>query len=118
MISQALELKLTGIVLCPRLYHMSSRTSRGLAYEPLREFDRKIIKRAIDPPFVCKACEDIGIACAEGDLDSDTALQDTNYDDFPDRQRVEQNLLRKVDLRMSILVLIYILNYVSQVCTY
>jgi hypothetical protein len=98
---------------------MSSRTSRGLAYERLREFDRKIIKRAImtDPPFVCKACEDIDSAC-EGDLDSDIALQDTAYDEFPDRQRVEQNLLHKVDLRMSILVLIYILNYVSQVCTY
>lgn len=73
---------------------MSSRTSRGLAYEPL-------------------PCEDIDIAC-EGDLDNDITLQDTNYDDIPDRQRVEQNLLRKVDLRMSILVLIYILNYIDR----
>ena len=36
-------------------------------------------------------------------------------DDFggPDaRQRLERKLLRKLDLRMSILVVIYILNYV------
>jgi hypothetical protein len=65
----------------------------------------------------CKACEDIDTAC-EGSLDGDITLQNAVYDEFPDRQRVEQNLLRKVDLRMSILVLIYILNYVSRVSTY
>ncbi|KAG2369849.1 major facilitator superfamily domain-containing protein [Suillus spraguei] len=73
---------------------MSSRTSHGLAYEPL--------------PY-----EDIDTAC-ETSLDSDVVLQHAIYDEFPDRQRVEQSLLRKVDLRMSILVLIYVLNYIDR----
>ncbi|KAG1755747.1 major facilitator superfamily domain-containing protein [Suillus lakei] len=73
---------------------MSSRTSRGIAYERL-------------------PCEDIDTAF-EGGLDNDITSRDTTYDEFPDRQRVEQSLLRKVDLRMSILVLIYILNYIDR----
>lgn len=73
---------------------MSSKTTRGLTYERL-------------------PCEDIDTAC-EGSLDGDITLQNAVYDEFPDRQRVEQNLIRKVDLRMSILVLIYILNYIDR----
>lgn len=46
-----------------------------------------------------------------------------NFDDDPDaefggreeRKALEKKLLRKLDLRMSILVVIYILNYVSSV---
>ncbi|KAG2146784.1 MFS general substrate transporter [Suillus clintonianus] len=79
---------------CPGPSHMSSRTSRGIAYERL-------------------PCEDIDTAF-EGSLDSDTESRNAIDDEFPDRQHVEQSLLRKVDLRMSILVLIYILNYIDR----
>ncbi|OAX41332.1 MFS general substrate transporter [Rhizopogon vinicolor AM-OR11-026] len=72
---------------------MSSRSLHGIAYERL-------------------PCEDIDIAC-EGILDSDIALQNGN-DEIPDREHVERSLLRKVDRRMSILVLIYILNYIDR----
>ncbi|KAG1833085.1 MFS general substrate transporter [Suillus variegatus] len=74
---------------------MSSRTSRGIAYERL-------------------PCEDGIDTAREGSLDSDIASQNAIHDEFPDRQRVEQSLLRKVDLRMSILVLIYVLNYIDR----
>lgn len=95
---------------------MSSRTFRGIAYERLREFKRNIVKQTHWPSS--KACEDGIDTAREGSLDSDIASQNAIHDEFPDRQRVEQSLLRKVDLRMSILVLIYVLNYVSRISTY
>lgn len=42
-------------------------------------------------------------------------LEDDEWGGLEARNRLEQGLLRKLDRRMSILVLIYILNYVSLV---
>lgn len=49
------------------------------------------------------------------ELKNDTGSEKTNVDveDQESRKLLEKKLLRKVDLRMSILVVIYILNYVS-----
>jgi hypothetical protein len=76
-----------------------------------------VVERAIDlpsMPLFHAACEDNDIA-VEDSLDSDTIIRNAVDVEFPDRQHVERRLLRKLDLRMSILVLIYTLNYVSQV---
>jgi len=63
-----------------------------------------------------KASEDADYA-SEGILGSDIISGNAANNDFPDRQHVERSLLRKLDLRMSILILIYTLNYVSRVAT-
>ncbi|KAF9243773.1 MFS general substrate transporter [Melanogaster broomeanus] len=44
---------------------------------------------------------------------ADRTFEGVGYTRLQDRERVEKNLLRKLDTRMSMLVLIYILNYVS-----
>jgi hypothetical protein len=82
---------------------------------------RYLTERAIqiDSPSLSSfhaASEDVDIA-SQGSLpvDSDITLQ--HADEFPDRQHVERSLLRKLDLRMSILVLIYTLSFVSPVVT-
>ncbi|KAJ8583463.1 MFS general substrate transporter [Rhizopogon salebrosus TDB-379] len=56
-------------------------------------------------------CEDNDI---EDSLDSDTIARNVINVGFPERQHVERRLLRKLDLRMSILVLIYTLNYIDR----
>ena len=74
------------------------------------------VKRVIDPQFMFlfyTACEDVD----EGGVDSDIISGDATNNEFPDRQHTERRLLRKLDLRMSILVLMYILNFVSRVVT-
>ena len=38
---------------------------------------------------------------------------DAEFGGTEERKRLEKKLLRKIDMRMSILVIIYILNYVS-----
>jgi hypothetical protein len=38
---------------------------------------------------------------------------DAEFGGTEERKKLERKLLRKIDLRMSILILIYILNYVS-----
>ncbi|KAG8218704.1 hypothetical protein J3R82DRAFT_4372 [Butyriboletus roseoflavus] len=47
----------------------------------------------------------------------DVVCEAVLYSAQEDRERIEKSLLRKLDTRMSILVLIYILNYVSIPCT-
>ncbi|CDZ96600.1 mfs general substrate transporter [Phaffia rhodozyma] len=68
------------------------------------------------------------IFCVEGSLDIKSRLPQTSslpedttgknvagvIEDFPDRARLEKKLLRKVDMRMSILIVIYILNYIDR----
>ena len=44
---------------------------------------------------------------------SDSNDSDASFGGPEERKRLEKKLLRKVDARMSILVVIYILNYVS-----
>ena len=39
--------------------------------------------------------------------------QDAEFGGYDERKRLEKSLVRRLDIRMSILVLIYILNYVS-----
>ncbi|OJA14424.1 hypothetical protein AZE42_06426 [Rhizopogon vesiculosus] len=73
---------------------MSSRPLHEIAYQPV-------------------LCEDIDIA-VEGGLNSNVTLRNAIDDDFPDRQHVERKLLRKLDLRMSILVLMYTLNFIDR----
>jgi hypothetical protein len=76
-----------------------------------------VVKRATDSPstpLFYAACEDNDI---EDSLDSDTIARNVINVGFPERQHVERRLLRKLDLRMSILVVIYTLNYVSQVAS-
>jgi len=43
----------------------------------------------------------------------DIRYYDTEFGGPEERRRLEKRLLRKIDTRMSILVVIYILNYVS-----
>lgn len=93
---------------------MSSRPFHGVAYKLLRECAKVTLSN--EPQLTLHvlfyaASEDVDIAF-EGSLNGDVIL-----DEFPDRQRVERSLLRKLDLRMSILVLIWTLNFVSQVAT-
>lgn len=38
---------------------------------------------------------------------------DAEFGGYEARQKLERKLVRKVDMRMSILIVIYILNYVS-----
>jgi hypothetical protein len=45
------------------------------------------------------------------------ARLDAEFGGPEERQRLERKLLWKVDVRMSILVVIYILNYVCPFCT-
>ncbi|KAJ8583459.1 MFS general substrate transporter [Rhizopogon salebrosus TDB-379] len=71
---------------------MSSQPFHGVAYERL-------------------PCGDIAI---EGSLDANIIFEDVVSDRFPDRQHVERRLLRKLDLRMSILVLIYTINHIDR----
>jgi len=42
--------------------------------------------------------------------------RDAEYGGREARQKLEKKLLRRIDLRMSILIVIYILNYVSCTC--
>ena len=42
--------------------------------------------------------------------------EDAEFGGHEARKVLERKLLRKIDLRMSILVVIYILNYVSVLC--
>lgn len=74
------------------------------------------VKWVIDPQFIFlfdTAGEDVD----EGSVDSDITPGDATNNEFPDRQHIERRLLRKIDLRMSILVLIYVLNLVGWVVT-
>lgn len=41
---------------------------------------------------------------------------DAEFGGTEERKRLEKKLLRKLDARMSIMVVIYILNYVCQIC--
>lgn len=60
------------------------------------------------------------------DIEARNELADTSVEEDPDaefggheeRIRMEKKLLRKLDARMSILVIIYILNYVSDFDSY
>jgi hypothetical protein len=53
---------------------------------------------------------------------ADVARGDEEFGGTEERRRMEKKLLRKLDARMSILIIIYILNYVSsrghRLCTY
>jgi hypothetical protein len=62
-----------------------------------------------------KSDADIGGARAEhaGGNSSDVRDCDTEFGGPEERKRLEKKLLRKIDARMSILIVIYILNYVS-----
>ncbi|OJA09687.1 hypothetical protein AZE42_07770 [Rhizopogon vesiculosus] len=57
-------------------------------------------------PLFSTATEDVD-AAFDGSLDAVDV-------EFPDRQLVERRLVRKVDLRMSILVVIYTINYIDR----
>jgi hypothetical protein len=55
---------------------------------------------------------DTPIVQAGGDS-PDIRYYDVEFGGPEERRRLEKKLLRKIDARMSILVVIYILNYVS-----
>ena len=48
-----------------------------------------------------------------GSNSPDIRYYDTEFGGSEERGRLEKKLLRKIDTRMSILIVIYILNYVS-----
>jgi hypothetical protein len=48
-----------------------------------------------------------------GSNSPDVRRYDTEFGGPEERRRLEKKLLRKIDARMSILVVIYVLNYVS-----
>ncbi|KAH0839987.1 MFS general substrate transporter [Lanmaoa asiatica] len=75
---------------------MAGRVYEGVSYSGL----------PVDP----RDSED-GAAATE--LHEDVLCGAVLYSSQEDRERIEKSLLRKLDTRMSILVLIYILNYVS-----
>jgi hypothetical protein len=100
---------------------MSSRPFHGVAYQSLREYAEVPCRtnKSVDPPSLSlfsAASEDSDVAF-ESSVDGDTILRTAINGEIPDRQLVERCLLRKLDSRMSILVLIYVLNFVSQVAT-
>ncbi|KAJ8590439.1 MFS general substrate transporter [Rhizopogon salebrosus TDB-379] len=70
---------------------MSSRPFHGVVYQSLPSEDSDV--------------------AFESSLDGDTILRTGG---IPDRQLVEKSLLRKLDLRMSIFVLIYVLNFIDR----
>lgn len=49
---------------------------------------------------------------ASGAHDSDAKYQDAEFGGPEERKKLERRFLLKLDLRMSIMVIIYILNYV------
>ena len=60
--------------------------------------------------------EDVFFSNRSGSLELDNrdhADADSDFGGTDARKKLEKSLLRKLDLRMSILVIIYILNYVS-----
>ncbi len=65
------------------------------------------------PSFNEKEHDDVGIENRR-DVEADLAhAVDEEFGDHEARQKLEKKLLRKLDARMSILIVIYILNYVS-----
>lgn len=62
--------------------------------------------------------DDVGIENRR-DVEADLAhAVDEEFGGHEARQKLEKKLLRKLDARMSILIVIYILNYVSSVACY
>lgn len=78
-------------------------------------------------PSIDKTSDDVGLehgpaqrhARGHGrhDIEADTQhLADEEFGGHEARKKLEKKLLRKLDARMSILIVIYILNYVSTCC--
>lgn len=90
---------------------------------PQRKHKKALNERKSSLSRTLYACE-MSSSDIESLKDADiekVGIESPSVDDDPDaefggreaRQRLERKLLRKVDLRMSVLVVIYILNYVS-----
>jgi hypothetical protein len=97
---------------------MEDRTFEGVRYVRLRESLASLSLRGFDRVFgnlSRKAANDTSVELYQDDAHIDASvMREAELDSSQeDRERVEKSLLRKLDTRMSILVLIYILNYVS-----
>jgi hypothetical protein len=57
--------------------------------------------------------EKIGLDTTTGQDDKVLEVLSKNMEDLNDRKAMERMLVRKVDLKMSILILLYVMNYVS-----
>lgn len=90
--------------------HFSQRT-RGEGWQALPDSDQDCYAEMT--PRRSVSSDDGKVDVQGRDGDSKPQVGDEEFGGTEARERLEKNLVRKLDLRMSILIVIYILNYVS-----